>query len=118
MEYMEVKGENGSVVMYSEKPIQLSTKEKVYFKIESIIRANNVSDEEMKPLLRKLENEINWAILKKTGANCLPALYPHFYFDKSLRTNTDFDLMMKFFKMKPVEDLEIMLYPGRENVKE
>ena len=32
---MEVKSENGCVVRYSETPIELPTKEKVYFKIES-----------------------------------------------------------------------------------
>ena len=46
----------------------------------------NVSDEEMKPLLRTLENEINWEILKKTKANSLSPLWPHFYFDESLKT--------------------------------
>ena len=32
---MEVKSENGCVVRYSETPIELPTKEKVYFKIEN-----------------------------------------------------------------------------------
>ena len=105
---MEVKSENGCVVRYSETPIELPTKEKVYFKIESIFRAKNVSDEEMKPLLRTLENELNWEILKKTKANSLSPLWPHFYFDE----------MVKFFHMKPVEGIGIMLYPGREKVKE
>lgn len=118
MECMEVKSENGCVVRYSETPIELPTKEKVYFKIESIFRAKNVSEEEMKPLLRTLENEINWEILKKTKANSLSPLWPHFYFDESLKTNADFDVMVKFFHMKPVEGFGIMLYPGREKVKE
>ncbi len=118
MECMEVKSENGCVVIYSETPIELPTKEKVFFKIENILRAYNVSDEEMKPLLRELENEINWKILKKTEANSLPPLCPHFYFDESLRNNADFAVLVTFFQMTQVEGLGIMLYPGRGDIKE
>ncbi len=114
--FMEVMSKSGCVVIFSEKPIELPTKGKVYFKIERILRTENVSDDEMKSLFKKLENKINWEILKKTESNSLPPLFPHFYFDASLNTNPVFKVMVTFFHMKPIKELGIMLYPGKEKV--
>ena len=110
---MEIRSESGCVIIYSERPIELPNKEKVYFKIESIVRAKGVSDDDLKTVLKDIENKINWDLLEKTKANSLSPMYPHFYFDEVLKDGNDFSVMVEFFHMKPVEELGIMLYPGR-----
>lgn len=98
---------NGCAVQYSETPMELPNGEVVLYRIEGIKQPEGVSNEEMSDFLKGVENKIDTEIIKKTDAQ---GIFPHFYLRCPYPDQAD--LIVRFFNMSYVEDLDIMLYPS------
>ena len=106
MDMITISRNNGCAVQYSESPMKLPNGEIVLFKIEGICQPEGVSDDDLKDYLKKVENDINTEIIKRTQAE---GVFPHFYIGCPYSNKVG--IMVDFFKMSYVEALNIMLCP-------
>lgn len=109
---IKINRENGCAVQYSESPLKLPDGQIVLFKIERICQPEGVSDDDMKDYLKKVENDINIEINKRTQAE---GVFLHFYIDCPYSNKAG--MMVDLFKMSYVEARNIMLYPPSDQLR-